>query len=63
MGTGLTFDEFVDLRINPRTGADRAFHEAAEQERERMFPMHTTLAPHHLRRRGTIAGRQCSICS
>lgn len=52
MGTGLTFDEFVELRLKPRTGADRAFHEAAETEREQMFPMHTTLASHHLRRRG-----------
>jgi hypothetical protein len=23
MGTGLTFDEFVELRLNPRTGAAR----------------------------------------
>lgn len=41
----------MDLRLNPRTGADRVFHEAAQEERERMFPMHTTLASHHLRRR------------
>ena len=52
MGTGLTFDEFVELRLNPRAGADRVFREAAKQEREQMFPMHTTLASHHLRSRG-----------
>ena len=52
MGTGLTFEEFVDLRLKPWAGADRVFHEAAEQEREQMFPMHTTLASQHLRRRG-----------
>ena len=46
---GLTVDEFVDLKIKPRASADRAFHEAAEIERERMFPMTLAAAASHLR--------------
>jgi hypothetical protein len=49
---GLTLDEQFDLRVKPRTGADRAFHEAAQDERDRMFPMATAAASHHLRSRG-----------
>jgi hypothetical protein len=51
MGTGLTFDEYVELKLRPPVRADRAFHHAAEQEREQMFPMTTTAASHHLRGR------------
>ncbi len=49
---GLTLDEHFDLRVKPRTGADPAFHEAALEERDGMFPMATTAASHHLRSRG-----------
>jgi hypothetical protein len=49
---GLTFDEFVDLKLTPGVGADRAFHEAAEMERRDMFPMALTVASNHLRSRG-----------
>lgn len=49
---GLTVDEFVDLKIKPRASADRAFHEAAEIEREQMFPMTLAAAATHLRSRG-----------
>lgn len=49
---GLTVDEFVDLKIKPRASADRAFHEAAEIEREQMFPMTLAAAASHLRSRG-----------
>jgi len=49
---GLTFDEYVDLRLKPLAGADRAFHEAAETEREQMFPMNLASASSHLRSRG-----------
>lgn len=49
---GLTLDEHFDLRVKPRTGADPAFHEAAQEERDRMFPMATVAASHHLRSRG-----------
>jgi hypothetical protein len=52
MGTGLTFDEYVELKLRPPVQADRAFHQAAEQEREHMFPMTMTAASHHLRGRG-----------
>jgi len=52
MQTGLTFDEYVDLRLRPPAGADRAFHKAAEMEQERMFPMTLTAASGHLRSRG-----------
>ncbi len=43
---GLTVDEYVDLKIKPRAGADRAFHEAAEIERQDMFPMNIAAAEH-----------------
>jgi len=49
---GLTFDEYADLRLTPPPGADRAFHAAAQAERERMFPMATAAAANHLRSRG-----------
>ncbi|MFO0493830.1 MAG: hypothetical protein ACK51T_15545 [bacterium] len=49
---GLTLDEHFDLRVKPRAGADPAFHEAAQEERDRMFPMATAAASHHLRSRG-----------
>lgn len=52
MGIGLTFDEYVELRLKPPAGADRAFRRAAEQEREAMFPMNTAEASNHLRSRG-----------
>jgi hypothetical protein len=49
---GLTLDEHFDLRVTTRTGAHQAFHEAAKEERDRMFPMATVTASHHLRSRG-----------
>jgi hypothetical protein len=49
---GLTFDEYFDLRLKPREGADRAFHAAADMERDEMFPMATVVASNHLRSRG-----------
>lgn len=49
---GLTVDEHFDLRVKPRAGADPAFHEAAEAERDGMFPMATAAASSHLRSRG-----------
>jgi len=52
MGTGLTFDEYVELKLKPPAGADRAFQRAAEMEREEMFPMNTATASSHLRSRG-----------
>jgi hypothetical protein len=52
MRTGLTFDEFVGLKMKPLAGADPAFHEAAEMEVKEMFPMAITVASEHLRSRG-----------
>lgn len=49
---GLTLDEYVDLKVRPRKGADAAFQEAAEQERAEMFPMTLAGASSHLRSRG-----------
>lgn len=49
---GLTFDEYFDIRLKPRAGADRAFHAAADIERDEMFPMTTVAASNHLRSRG-----------
>lgn len=36
---GLTLDEHFDLRVKPRAGADPAFHEAAQEKRDRRLPM------------------------
>ena len=49
---GLTLDEYVALRLMPLAGADSAFVEAAEEEREQLFPMPKVTASHHLRSRG-----------
>jgi hypothetical protein len=42
MSTEMDFQEFCELRLTPRAGADQAFFEAADQEREAMFPMPPT---------------------
>lgn len=52
MGIGLTFNEYLDLRLKPSPGADRAFQRAVEKERDEMFPMNRRAASHHLRTRG-----------
>jgi hypothetical protein len=52
MGTGMDFEEFCELKLTPRAGADQAFFEAAEQEREAMFPMPPLAVVNHLRSRG-----------
>lgn len=52
MPIGMTFDEFFELKLKPNADADPAFHEAAEQEQDALFPMPTTAVAHHLRRRG-----------
>lgn len=49
---GLELGEYLSLRLLPLAGADLAFIEAAEEERERMFPMPKVTASHHLRSRG-----------
>jgi hypothetical protein len=49
---GLTFDEYMDLKFRPHLRAERAFHQAAEMERDEMFPMATVTAANHLRSRG-----------
>lgn len=50
--TGLSFDEYADLKIKPPAGADPAFQEAAAMEIEQMFPMTLAQASNHLRSRG-----------
>jgi hypothetical protein len=52
MRIGLTFEEFVDLRLRPQAGADPVFQQAAEMERDEIFPMTTAVASNHLRARG-----------
>ena len=49
---GLTFEEYTELKVRPRVGADAAFQHAAEMELERMFPMTLMVASSHLRSRG-----------
>jgi len=52
MRIGLTFGEYVELSLMPLAGADAAFRQAAEMERETLFPMTTAQAAEHLRSRG-----------
>lgn len=52
MSTGMDFEEFCELKLTPRAGADQVFFEAAEQEREAMFPMPPLAVVNHLRSRG-----------
>ncbi len=52
MGTGLTFAEYVELKLKPCSNADQSFHAAADAEREGMFPMNLVSASRHLRSRG-----------
>jgi len=52
MRIGLTFNEYVDVKLRPPAGADPAFHQAAEMERDEMFPLATPAASTHLRSRG-----------
>lgn len=52
MGIGLTFDEYAELRLACRNGAEPAFRQAAKIEREKLFPLSTAAASSHLRSRG-----------
>lgn len=52
MQIGLTFDEYVALRLKAPALAEPAFQEAARRHREQMFPMTLMAASSHLRSRG-----------
>ena len=39
MGIGLTFDEYVDVKLKPSARADSTFQQATEMEWDEMFPM------------------------
>ncbi len=52
MRIGLTFNEYVDLKLKPPAGADKAFQEAAQMQADQMFPMTLAGASSHLRSRG-----------
>jgi hypothetical protein len=52
MGTGLTFEEYIDLKLRPHSRADRAFHEVVDEAPGKMFPMALVSAANHLRSRG-----------
>lgn len=52
MGTGLTFEEDIELTVMPLACADPVFVQAVEEEREQMFPMKLVVAANHLRSRG-----------
>lgn len=52
MSTGMTFQEYCELKLTPRAGADHAFFEAARLEQEDMFPMPPSVVVNHLRSRG-----------
>ncbi len=49
---GLTFEEYAELKVRPRVGADAAFQHAAEMTLAEMFPMTLMAASSHLRSRG-----------
>ncbi len=52
MRIGLTFDEYVDVKLRPPAGADRAIQRGFEGALAEKFPMATVTASHHLRSRG-----------
>ncbi len=52
MRIGLTFDEYAELRLNPPAGSSPFIQQAADQEREEMFPMNLASVSIHLRSRG-----------
>ena len=52
MAIGLTFEEYVELKLMPPKPADRAFVTAAEHMREEAFPMSLSQAAWHVRTRG-----------
>jgi hypothetical protein len=45
VGTGLTFDEYVELKLNPRAGADLVFFQAAEQKGAACFRCRSSSLP------------------
>lgn len=49
---GLTFDEYVDVKLRPPAGADQAIQRGFEAEVAEKFPMATVAASTHLRSRG-----------
>lgn len=49
---GLSFEEYAELKVRPRVGADTAFGHAAEMALAEMFPMTLVAASSHLRSRG-----------
>lgn len=55
---GLTLDEHFDLCVKPPAGADPALHEAAQDERDRMFPMATPAARPRPARSARRGGRR-----
>lgn len=52
MQIGLSFDEFVNVKLRPSAGADPAFLKSFEIEVTEMFPMTSVMASNHLRSRG-----------
>lgn len=52
MAMGLTFDEYVELKLMPPKHADRAFFTATEYMRDEAFPMSLSQAAWHVRTRG-----------
>ena len=51
MGTGLTFEGYIELTAMPMAGADPVFVQAVKEERDGMFPMKLVVAANHLRSR------------
>lgn len=49
---GLSFEEYAELKVRPRVGADAAFQHAAQMTLAEMFPMTLMAASGHLRSRG-----------
>lgn len=52
MAVGMTFEEYVELKLMPSPRADRVFRLTAEKRRDSMFPLDLALAAAHLRSRG-----------
>jgi hypothetical protein len=62
MAIGLTFEEYVELKLMPPKHADRAFVTAAEHMRDEAFLMSLDKAAWHVRMRATTADSKASNC-
>jgi len=62
MAIGLTFEEYVELKLMPHKHADQAFVTAAEHMWDEAFPMSLDKAAWHVPMRATTTDSKASNC-